>query len=501
MWREMTTPNPIPAGSKIDADRKAKMPGSVPELPASWAATVLLSPFGDSISPLSNPSQLLVGTIETSFTSSDSWMHVALYATQNRRYYEFVFMTGGSNQHRQNTWYWIDSDPNGRLKNVYGPFRTTLQVPGPTFLETADAQWGNAYPLMCTDKNPKGIDCDHWVLPSPGSTNHGTWYTFRKDSGSLFRIFMMDATNPLMVPILGSFYIANVPSFSAKVSERTRSLIEKIKSEAARPRGDYWNPMVTQEDIHRALAFPLADAPCTPRDIEVVIPGFTAMQSGTGLPHWNDRTYIEGWTLGADFIPYFTRVCYLWTGKMDSKQQTVFIGLGTLPGQSTYLQRTDTCLNMTGTVQPYYEWQTQTNSWTLNRCLEPNPPVGLPHPDWVVRDKGMIMGQIRGNPNFGLAPNQTINLIAAELPRGGGELAIFWLWFLENGTGMLFTEGNYMNPLSHNLQLIDYNVFIQNARITQEDFSNPCAPTVSMQQLETAHGHLTKLGEVRRSSG
>ena len=111
------------------------------------------------------------------------------------------------------------------------------------------------------------------------------------------------------------------------------------------------------------------------------------------------------------------------------------------------------------------------------------------------------MGQIRGNPNFGLATNQTINLIAAELPRGGGELAIFWLWFLENGTGMLFTEGNYMNPLSHNLQLIDYNVFIQNARITQEDFSNPCAPTVSMQQLEIAHGHLTKLGEVRRSSG
>jgi hypothetical protein len=26
-------------------------------------------------------------------------------------------------------------------------------------------------------------------------------------------------------------------------------------------------------------------------------------------------------------------------------------------------------------------------------------------------------------------------------------LAIFWLWFLEKGIGMLFSEGNYMNPL------------------------------------------------------
>jgi hypothetical protein len=107
------------------------------------------------------------------------------------------------------------------------------------------------------------------------------------------------------------------------------------------------------------------------------------------------------------------------------------------------------------------------------------------------------MGRIRGNPDFGLAANQAINLIAAELPRGGGELAVFWLWFLENGTGMLFTEGNYMNPLSHGLQLIDYNVFIQNAELTQDDFSNPCAPMVTALQAglksDTAHGHFTRV--------
>ena len=61
---------------------------------------------------------------------------------------------------------------------------------------------------------------------------------------------------------------------------------------------------------------------------------------------------------------------------------------------------------------------------------------------------------------------------------------------------MLFTEGNYMNPLSHNLQLIDYNIFIQNAGLTQDDFSSPCASTATAQEaalkIHTAHGHLTR---------
>jgi hypothetical protein len=165
-------------------------------------------------------------------------------------------------------------------------------------------------------------------------------------------------------------------------------------------------------------------------------------------------------------------VCYLWTGDAYSKQQTVFIGLGVNAGQGTYLQRTDSCLNTRETDQPYYTWSN--NQWLLHQCLPKIPGVGLPYPDWVSRDGGVVMGMITGNPTFGLSPGQSLNLIAAQLPRGGGELAIFWLWFTGEGDGVLFTEGNYMNPLSHNLQLIDYTLFVQNAGIAQKDFSNPC---------------------------
>jgi hypothetical protein len=147
-------------------------------------------------------------------------------------------------------------------------------------------------------------------------------------------------------------------------------------------------------------------------------------------------------------------------------------------------------------MRPYFEWDRSGSNWVFKDCLQPNPPVGLPYPDWIERDDGVVKAQILGNPNFGLTSDETLNLIAAQLPRGGGELAIFWLWFLGNGVGLLFSEGNYLNPLSHNLQVIDYNLFSRNADLTQNDFSNPCASIAEPSELaleaESAHGHLTR---------
>jgi hypothetical protein len=372
------------------------------------------------------------------------------------------------------TWYWIDSTLEGDVKEIFGPFQTTTIIPGPSFFAERNPRWGNAYPLMCNEKNPKGIECDHWVMKPPSVPTHGVWCAFRKDSGAIFRIFSMDVTNPLMVPILGSYYITNIPSFQpGDVSEPTVELIRRIKTGEMTARTDYWNPMVTQQDIHRALAFPLAYANCTAQHIQAVVPGFTAKPVGT-LPRWTDKTYIEGWTIGMDFIPYFTRVCYLWTGESDSRQQSIFIGQGLTPGQGSYLNRRDTCLNLTGTVQPVYDWNSKDQTWLLKKCLERNPPVGLPRPGWLADGGGFIVARIEGNKDFGLAEGQAIDLIAAPFLRGPGELAIFWLWFFETGAGMLFSEGNYLNPLSHNLQLIDYVLFERNAKVSHDDFSNPC---------------------------
>jgi hypothetical protein len=492
--KSMAVPNPIPTGPYLNGERQLKRPASRPKLRAAWTATVLLSPFGDSVSPLSNGSQLVVGNIEASSTPTERWMRARLYLTQDHRYFEFVFMTvRPDDPHEERHWYWIDTSPKGPIANIYGPFPTTLRVPGPGFF--AEAVWGNAYPLMCTDMNQQGIDCDHWLMPSPGPPGRGSWYSFRRDTGQLFRILMVDSTNPLMVPIVGSYFIANLPTFTGRVSDKAKSLIKSIKRGETKARPEYWNPMVTQQDIQRAMAFPLASAACNLSDVAAVIPGFTAATADAPLPRWSDNTYAHGWSISADFVPYFTRVCYLWTGDDDSKQQTVFIGVHPSSEQSPYLQRTDTCLNTIGTLQPHYEWQEATTSWSHRSCVEPDQSVALPNPDWLTLDRARIMGKICGNQHFGLAADQTLSLIAAQAPRGGGEWAIFWVWFLENETGMLFSEGNYMNPLSHNLQLIDYNVFVRDAGLTQDDFSNPCGPPRETGlRASAAHGHCTQIG-------
>jgi hypothetical protein len=458
----MTTyPNPLPSGPSLVAFRQATMPTTTPSLPSSWTATILLSAWGDSVPPLEHYSQLVVGAVEYNTSGPYQAMRVQLYLTQDMRFFDFYFEA----DQEGSRWYWIDSTPGGPIVNIYGPFQTTLRPPPPTFFADNRAQWGIAYPVL-------GSACNHWVVPTPGSSDHGTWFAFLQD-GALFRLFNLDATNPLMIPVLGSYYIANVPTFvSGPVDAATQDLRARVKHATAPAQG-YWNPLVTQEDIQRAMATPLASAPCTRQQIQDVIPGFVPTPSGVPLPVWSEQTYIEGWTIGTDFIPYYTRVCYLWTGDQSSKQQTAFIGLGVNAGQGNYLQRTDTCLNTQETDQPYYTWSG--DQWLFNQCLPKIPGLGLPYPDWVSRDGGAVMGTITGNRTFGLSPGQSLNFIAAQLPRDGGGLAIFWLWFTGEGDGVLFTEGNYMNPLSHNLQLIDYTLFAQNAGITQKDFSNPCS--------------------------
>jgi hypothetical protein len=436
-----------------------KLAGSMtPTLPASWTATVLLSPFGDPISPLRNWQQLVVGIIESSWTESESWLRARLYLTQDLKYVDFVFTAQKEDGLDEYQWYWIDSTPQHTVKGIYGPFPTTVRIPSPSFFEKST--WGNRYPLMCTDTHPQGIDCNHW-------TDSQGWYAFRRYD--LFRILTVDSANPRRLPILGSFYIVNIPTFTRdEVSDSSKQLMQMIKKGPVHP-ADYWNPMLTQQDIHRAMARPLVCASCTPQDIQAVLPGFIA-RPDVQPPRWTDKVYIEGWALpDNDPVPYRTRVCYWWTGDADSKQQSVFIG----PGEKgTYLGRTDTWLDARGTTVAFYNWES--DRWE-HKFSNLDNHLGPPRPDWV--DRNGVMGQIVGNSDFGLASDEVLNLTATQEPEGGGKCPVFWAWFLANGVGMLFSEGSYLESKRNSLQLIDYYRFTRCAPLTEGDFSPPPPPT------------------------
>ncbi len=487
----MSKIKPIPSGAYVQSQWEANKPTSAPILPASWRATVLLSPFGDSQSPLTNYSQLVVGTIEYFWTPIESWLRARLYLTQDLIYFDFVFLSQ-NDKAGDCQWYWIDSTPQGSVNQIYGPLTTTLRIPSPTFFSDRTQQgntyplaWGNMYPLMCTDSHPEGIDCDHW-------TDQRNWYAFRRETGNLFRILTMDPTNPLLLPILGSYYLANIPTFRPNtVSESSHELIHWIRKGAVQSAPSDSNPMLTQQDIQRAMANPLACARCSLREVQALLPGFIPRPAGVARPNWPYQLYIEGWTLGShDAIPYDTRVCYLWTGDANSKQQTVMIGNGASDLPNTpYLVRADACLNTKGSTYPSYDWKCDKWEWNGD---DPQAPWGIPYPDWIADANGEVMGQIIGNPHFGLGECETLNLIAAKVDMGGGQLSIFWVWFLGNEVGMLFSEGSFIKSLDH-LQLIDYTRFVRNAPVTQGDFSGPfpAAEAVASLRAGATHGHPT----------
>jgi hypothetical protein len=466
----MPYPNPIPSGSQLEAQQQKDKPASAPQLPNAWSASVLLTPFGDSTAPLRNSSQLVVARIESATVGAQSWMRVKLYLTQDLTFFDFLFVSvDGPGQSFESDWYWVDSSTS----TIYGPFETSLLVPGPNFLADNAAAWGNRYPLMCTDTNTNGIDCDHWMVPTPGTSDHGSWYAFRRGTENLFRILTIDSTNPVRIPVLGAYFMANVASFQTGISQASNQLVGAVIAGRSVSRPGYWNPMVTQEDIQRALAYPLVAGRCTIEDIQQILPGFAYAPPGTPLPTWTNNTYIEGWALAVDLIPYFTRVCYMWTGDQNSREQAIFIGMGASPGGGSYLKRTDTCLSTIQTDITHFDWVEKPEPWEAQETLPALSGFGMPFPDWIARSGGVIMGQIRGNPDFGLTPDQTLNLIAAKYSPGGGELAIFWAWFLASGAGMLFSEGRYLNPLTHVLQLVDYKLFLRDAPVIASDFPVP----------------------------
>src|SRR6266700_8244538 len=89
----MSYPRSIPDGWSLDQQWKDSKPTAPPTLPSTWSASFLLSPFGDSISPLANFSQIAIGTIEYSYTDAFSGMRVRLYNTQDLLHFDFLFVS------------------------------------------------------------------------------------------------------------------------------------------------------------------------------------------------------------------------------------------------------------------------------------------------------------------------------------------------------------------------------------------------------------------------
>jgi hypothetical protein len=434
-----------------------------PILPPSWTAAGLLLAFGDANPPLANYDQLVVANIAYDSTGGEPAMRVSLYLLEDLRYFDFLFTSG--------QWYWLVSEPGQAPTGYYGPFPTSLRAPSPDFLAQNAATYGNSWFIADTPT-------DGWVVPTlipPGSDipPHGTWFSMNSESGALWRVLNLDNYNPLNIPILGSYYLAYLPGFKPTGAQNLLSLVSGSPNSGNAP-----SAMASQRDIQAAMAKPLAVAPCTIAQIQDLIPGISFPSSQPPPPAWTDKTFIQGWTIGCDPIPYWTQVWYWWSNRT---QRTSFVGYGSTAGTGTYKSRMDTVLYANFFTSPVYSLAS--NGQWLPSCPNPcYPGVGIPRPDFVAADKGVVKATISGNSAFGLSPHQTMLMIGASMPRGPNKQGIdvtslFWFWFTDDQKGVLFSEGNFIDTVvAHDLQVIDYEYFERNAsdNVNANSFEDPC---------------------------
>lgn len=432
-----------------------------PSMPASWIASGLFLAFGDANPKMPNYDQLLVASIACDAAGAQPAMRVSLYLLESLQYFDFLFTNGA--------WYWLVSQPGQAPTGYYGPFQTSLQIPPPDLLVQSGASYGNSWPIC-------GFETDGWVIPTanqPSVPAHGTWYSMMSGTGNLWRVLNLDNSNPVNVPFLGSSYLAYLPGFQATEPLNLMSLLTGSPLAGNPP-----SPMVSQRDIQTALANPLASAPCTMPQIQAVIPGINFPATQPTLPAWTDQTFIQGWTIGCDPIPYWTQVWYWWAQR---RQRTAFVGYGLQAGTGTYRNRMDSVLYANYFTSPVY-YAASENQWVPSCPIPCFPGVGTPQPDFPAADNGVVKGTITGNPDFGLSPSQTMLMIACALPRGpnpGGQdvTSVFWFWFTDDQKGVLFSEGNYIDTVvAHDLQVIDYAYFEQNAsdHVKMNSFEDPC---------------------------
>jgi hypothetical protein len=444
--------------SELEAERRSRQPMKRPSLPNHWRASVLLSPFGDGKPPMRNHSQLCVADISYRHAHRVRVLRCRLHLLEDLTYFDWLFVSGPFGTR----WYWLVGEPGRPITGWYGPFDTPLEVPEPDFLVRRQARFGNAWSIS-------GIMTDGWVVPTDDPPTRGSWFSFRRDNARLMRLLNIDCGNPLRMPVLGAFFLANVAEFTASTSPELEEICEAV---ASAPQGKVAldNPLATQRDIQAAIADPLSVATCTIAQIQSLIPGLSPPPARPpGLPQWTDKTFIQGWSIGLHCTPYYTEIHYWWARR---RQRSMFVGWGPGPGQGTYFYRLDMVLYADYTTLPAYEWKGQ--DWEKVACLPCTADIGVPRPDFA--DMGKIKATIEGNKHFGLEKGRKLFVIAAEMPRDQDTLSIFWLWFTDDQKGVLFSECEIAQELKHALQVIDYVVFDQNADTHVDDtsFADPC---------------------------
>jgi hypothetical protein len=430
-------------------------------LPAIWNAPVLLTPFGGAVvSAFPDGDQLVIGNV--TYDASDPnlrLMRVGLYRFESLHYYDFFFATANG----QTRWWWLVSDPGHpeRLPaQAIGPFTTTLAVPPPDFLSQTGLKHAGSWEIY-------GRACDAFAGRSHATA--GTWYWFDAGSGDLARIMNIDPANDFQVPILGAYYLVDIPQLRT-LSTSNLADVYRLCAQASPPAAPPWSIVTLPEILAAMAAAPAgASSPCTLQQIQALVPGIHPATGGMHPPSWTHRVRGESVQIDKRFDdPLYSQLWYDWN---RGTQVTVFVGKD--PSSGAY-SRFDQILPK-GSPGPLVLYAWNGSTWTPSCCYAQGSIVGMPRPDFV--RTGTCRAVLKNNPHLGSLAIWSVRLT----DRQGGWSANFWFWFNEHEEQLLFA----LAP-PNVLTSIDYQSFVRDAVIDACVLVDPCGQWPACKEAHVA---------------
>ena len=472
----MVRPDDRPGASEVRERYRLGDAVAPPTFPAAWRTPFILNPFGNSTPPLGQSYDQLVLADVTYAADWQGWggagMLVDLYLLETLICVSFFFrnMPDGATQ-----WWWLcRTIPGGPIRNSYGPFPTSLRVPNQAFLQPGgyDAQWGGHWTAALRASN-------HYVVPTaPQGQKFGSWFMVDPSSVGAsipLRVANIGADNALRLPVLGAYFLALSSGRNLLGGEPVPDIGPGLGRNLDAPAG-YGNPLVTQKDLQAAFANPLCSCACTAADIAALVPGLEATPSWP-LPEWSNQVYIEGTTIGESLLCYPTTVFYndllanpSAPSSEPGRQLSRFINFSA-DGTGELDQRQDELLGSASGHANQYRWDQ--GGWQAY-CQQPIPGIGYARRNFPALSGSSVKGCIRGNADFGIGPGHALYfVVSGPMPRPG-TASIFWWWFMDDQTGVLFSECELATPPDHALSIIDYAEFQRDATwIDESCFPDP----------------------------
>ena len=453
----------IPVPSPDDIQRKLFPRGHIQPvtLPAVWSASVLLTPFGGLANSALQPSdQLVVAHVTYDATNSASrLMRVGLYLLESLLFYDLLFET--SNGRTQ--WWWLVSDPaapDALPAKAIGPFETEVMVPATDFLSGNGLTHAGTWEIC-------GRACDafsgRWKAPA------GTWCWCDAETGDPARIMNIDPTNDFRIPILGAYYLVDLPAITRASASNLRE-VRKRCTQAA-PAAVPSLLIVILSDLLAAMASPPTGGqmPCTWDQIQSLFPGLAPATGAEPAPAWSDRVSSECVMIRTETDhPYYSQVWYDWDRGV---QVTVFVE----DDGAAFVRRHDLMLLKYDETGPAVVYATDGSSWTPSYCI-PGAGVAMPVPDFVQRKHGRCRAVMKQHPRWG-----TLSIWSVPLGDGPEWAANFWYWFDEQNRQRLFS----LAPPNY-LTMTDYQTFVRDAAIDACILDNPCPQLLTRPEPQTA---------------